>query len=62
MAVSTQSGVVYTGVCFPPDVRQMALRIAVDRAERKGGRISVSATLADLVREAAAKLAPARRQ
>lgn len=49
-----EGGFISTGVRLPSDVLRMLRHAALERAEREGGRVSVSATLTDLVRRALA--------
>ncbi|TDH58824.1 hypothetical protein E2C06_30620 [Dankookia rubra] len=46
-----------TGVRLPAEALALLRRAAVERAEREGGRVSVSAVVADLVRDHAGALA-----
>lgn len=51
-----------TGVRLPCEALNLLRRAAVERAVRDGGRVSVSAVIADLVRDHAGELSGSQQQ
>lgn len=49
---SAPGAYVTTAIRIPVDALSAARRMAIDRAERNGGRVSVSGVLVDLIRRA----------